>query len=291
MSKVIFAGAAAALLKDGDIVGASALTLAGWAEAVAIAIEKRLLASSHTAKLSLVHASSIGDWKTNGTEHFAHPGMIARWIGGHTRLAPGLATIVVSGACEGYCIPQGVITQLSREIAAHRPGLIPKTGLGTFVDPRQVAGEINKATTKNLVKIIDLEGEEWLVCLTFKVDLAIIRGTTADENGNMNIEDEGVFLECFPLAQAARNTGGIVIAEVAYIAKTGTLRAKPVPPSVSVQTPFSWSVTDEGSRSRAKKPSCATRARPISISSSPPWHGPRAGASWRRSSSKRRRRV
>ncbi len=228
MSKIISASAAAALLKDGDTVGASALTLAGWPEELAIAIEKRFLASSHPARLTLVHASGIGDWKTRGTEHFAHPGMIARWIGGHTGLAPGLAKMVVSGACEGYCMPQGVIAQLWRDIAAHRPGLITKTGLGTFVDPRQVGGKLNKATTKDLVKVIELEGEEWMFYPTFKVDVAIIRGTTADENGNMSVEDEGGLLECLPLAQAAKNTGGIVIAEVAYIAKTGTLHPKDV---------------------------------------------------------------
>jgi propionate CoA-transferase len=129
MSKVISASAAAALVKDGATVGASALTLAGWPEELAMAMEKRFLASGHPANLTLVHASGIGDWKTKGTEHFAHHGMVARWIGGHTGLAPGLARMVVSGACEGYCVPQGVVTQLWREIAAHRPGLITKTGL------------------------------------------------------------------------------------------------------------------------------------------------------------------
>jgi propionate CoA-transferase len=154
--------------------------------------------------------------------------MVARWIGGHTGLAPGLARMVVSGACEGYCVPQGVVTQLWREIAAHRPGLITKTGLGTFVDPRLQGGKLNKATTKDRVKVIQLEGEEWLFYPSFTVDVAIIRGTTADQNGNMTVEDEGALLECLPLAQAARNTGGIVIAEVSYLATNGTLHPKDV---------------------------------------------------------------
>jgi propionate CoA-transferase len=228
MTKVISASEAAALIKDSSTVGASALTLAGWPEELAIAVEKRFLASGHPANLTLVHASGIGDWKTRGTEHFAHHGMIGRWIGGHTGLAPGLAKMVVAGDCEGYCMPQGVIAQLWRDIAAHRPGLITKTGLGTFVDPRLQGGKLNKATTKDLVKVIQLEGEEWMFYPSFNVDVAIIRGTTADENGNMSVEDEGALLECLPLAQAAKNTGGIVIAEVAYLAKNGTLNPKDI---------------------------------------------------------------
>jgi propionate CoA-transferase len=228
MSKVISATAAAALIKDGATVGASALTLAGWPEELAIAMEKRFLASGHPANLTLVHASGIGDWKTKGTEHFAHHGMIGRWIGGHTGLAPGLAKMVVDGNCEGYCRPQGVVTQLWRDIAAHRPGLITKTGLGTFVDPRLQGGKLNKATTKDICKVIELEGEEWMFYPSFKVDVAIIRGTTADENGNMTVEDEGALLECLPLAQAAKNTDGIVIAEVSYLATNGTLHPKDV---------------------------------------------------------------
>jgi propionate CoA-transferase len=228
MRKVISASDAAALIKDGNTIGASALTLAGWPEEFSVALEKRYLASGHPANLTLVHASGIGDWKTRGTEHFAHRGMIARWMGGHTGLAPGLAKMVVSGECEGYCIPQGVVTQLWREIAAHRPGVITKTGLGTFVDPRLQGGKLNKATTKDITKVVEFAGEEWMFYPTFKVDVAIIRGTTADENGNLTMDEEGTVLEALPLAQAAKNTGGIVIAEVKYLAKNGTLNPQSV---------------------------------------------------------------
>jgi propionate CoA-transferase len=228
MSKVISASDAAMLIKDGSTIGASALTLAGWPEELAIAIEKRFLDSGHPAKLTLVHASGIGDWKTRGTEHFAHHGMVSRWIGGHTGLAPGLAKMVVDGDCEGYCMPQGVVAQLWREIAAHRPGLITKTGLGTFIDPRLEGGKLNRATTKDIFKVIQFEDEEWMFYPSFKVDVAIIRGTTADENGNLTVEDEGALLESLPLVQAAKNTGGIVIAEAAYLAKNGSLNPKDV---------------------------------------------------------------
>jgi propionate CoA-transferase len=228
MSKVIKMEEVAALVHDGDTVCASALTIAGWPEGVAIAIEKRFLETNHPANLTLAHASGIGDWKTKGTQHFAHPGMVKRWIGGHTGLAPDMAKMVIDGGCEGYCLPQGVICQLWREIAAKRPGVITKIGLGTFVDPRLEGGKMNKATTQELVKVIELDGEEWMMYPTFKVDVALIRGTTADEFGNMTVDDEGALLECLPLAQAAKNSGGIVIAQVEYVAQTGSLHPKKV---------------------------------------------------------------
>ncbi len=156
MSKVIKVTEVPALIKDGATIGASALTIAGWPEYVAKSIEKSFLETSHPKNLTLLHASGIGDWKTKGTQHFAHPGMVAKWIGGHTGLAPDMAKMVIDGVCEGYCLPQGVICQLWREIAAKRPGVITKIGLGTFVDPRLEGGKMNKATTKEIVKVVNL---------------------------------------------------------------------------------------------------------------------------------------
>jgi propionate CoA-transferase len=228
MTKVIRPEEVAALIKDGATVGASALALAGWPEEVAMAMEKSYLETSHPAQLTIVHAAGIGNWKDRGTQRFAHPGMVRRWIGGHTGLAADFAKMVIDGGCEGYCLPQGVIAQLWREIAAHRPGVITKIGLGTFVDPRLEGGKMNKATTEELVQVIQLNGEEWLLYPTFPVDVAIIRGTTADEDGNLTVEDEGALLECMPLAQAAKNSGGIVIAQVQNLAKRGTLHPKQV---------------------------------------------------------------
>src|SRR5208337_4944266 len=143
MSKVISAEQAAALIKDGATIGFSALLIAGWPEEIGIAIEKRFLETGHPAGLTIVHGSGIGDWKTRGMQHFAHPGMVKRWIGGHTGAAPAMAKMILDGGCEGYNLPQGTITQLWREIAAHRPGMLTKIGLRTFVDPRLEGGKMN----------------------------------------------------------------------------------------------------------------------------------------------------
>jgi propionate CoA-transferase len=232
MSKVITAEQAAALVKDGATVGAAPIVLAGWPEEVALAMEKRYLETQHPKQLTFVHGSGVGNWKigpeSQGANRFAHPGMVKRWIGGHTGLAPDMAKMIIEGGCEGYCLPQGSITQLWREIAAHRPGLITKIGLGTFVDPLLEGGKMNKNTKEDIVKVISIEGEEWMFYPSFKVDVALIRGTYADEDGNMTVDDEGVRLECLPLAQAAKNTGGIVIAQVKNVVKSGTLHPKRV---------------------------------------------------------------
>jgi propionate CoA-transferase len=228
MSKIISAAAAAALIKDGATVGAAACGMSGWPEELSMAMEQRFLQQGHPADLTLVHASGIGNWRDKGPQHFAHRGMIGKWIGGHCGLSPDFAKMVLSGGCQGYNLPQGVISQLWREIAAHRPGMITKTGIGTYVDPRLEGGKMNSITTKDIVKLIDFAGEEWLFYAGFPVDVAIIRGTTADENGNLTIEDEGAWFEILPLAQAAKNSGGIVIAEVKYVALAGTLNPKSV---------------------------------------------------------------
>ena len=229
MSKVISAEQAAAFIKDGATLGASALLISGWPEELAIAIEKKFVETGHPAGLTIVHGSGIGDWKTRGMQHFAHPGLVKRWIGGHTGVAPAMGKMILDGGCEGYNLPQGVVCQLWREIAAHRPGLITKIGLGTFVDPRLEGGKMNQRTTEDFVKVIQLEGQEWLFYPALKkIDVAIIRGTVADENGNLTEDLEGALLECLPLAQATKNTGGIVIAEVEYLAQSGSLHPKRV---------------------------------------------------------------
>lgn len=228
MTKVIQADQVAALIRDGATLGASAITLSGWPEAVALGIEASFLASGHPADLTLVHSTGIGNWKDKGTNHFAHKGLIGRWIGGHTGLSPDMARMIIDGEMEGQCLPQGVLCQLWREVAAHHPGVVSKIGLGTFVDPRLEGGKMNKATTRDRVKVIQFEGEEWLLYPSIPVDVAIIRASTADEDGNLTMEDEGVLMEALPLAQAARNSGGIVIAQVERVVPRGTLHPKSV---------------------------------------------------------------
>jgi len=228
MSKIITAKQAAALIEDNATVAVGAMGLAQWPEEVAKAIEDRFLETGHPKNINIAQACNTGDRKDRGITRFGHEGMVKRWSGAHIGFSPGIVKLISENKIEAYCLPQGVIINLWREIAAKRPGLITKVGLGTFIDPRIEGGKMNSVTTEDIVKVVEFEGEEWLFYKSFPVDVALIRGTTIDEKGNLTMDKEGMLLEQLQLAQAAKNTGGIVIAQAEYLAETGSLHPKEV---------------------------------------------------------------
>jgi len=223
VAQVITPQQAAALIKDGSTVALSGFGLACVNEETLIAVEQRFLAEAAPRDLTVVHASAVGNRRDRGMSHWGHRGLIKRWIGGIAIASPGLAKLIQEDGCQAYNLPQGVITQLYREIAAKRPGVITKVGLGTFVDPRVEGARMSPSSTDDVVQVIELAGQEWLFYPSFPVDVALIRGTVADEHGNLTLEHEGLKLEVLPIAQAARNSGGIVIAQVESIAAAGSL--------------------------------------------------------------------
>lgn len=190
---------------------------------VLAALEARYLAHRHPAALSVVHPSGMGDGKGGGIDRLAHVGMVRRAIGGHWSWCPRMQALATSEQIEAYCLPQGVMSHLFRAIAANAPGVITHVGLGTFVDPRIDAGRLNASAKDQLVELMTLKGREYLFYPAFKIDVAIIRGTTADEMGNVTMEGEGLFAETLSAAQAAKNSGGIVIVQVKHLVKSGTL--------------------------------------------------------------------
>ncbi len=227
MAKIVTAEQAATLIPEGATLGAAGMQVI-WAEEVGIAIEERFLATGQPKDITLVHGAGIGNWIDKGTAHLGHEGLVAKWIGAHTGAAPAMAHLIEQNKCEAYCIPQGVVVQLFREIAAKRPGLTTKVGLGTFIDPRLEGGKLNAVTTKDYVKLVEVEGQEYLFYRSFPIDVALIRGTTADQDGNLTMDEEALLFESLPLAQATKNSGGIVIAQVKYLAERGTLHPKHV---------------------------------------------------------------
>ncbi len=221
--KVITADEAALLVKDGDTVATSGFVGSGCPEALTRAVERRYLATCEPRNLTSIYAAAQGNKDGRGTDHFAHPGLVKRVIGGHYNMAPILGKMVLDGEIEGYNLPQGTLTHLLRDIAAKKIGTITHVGLNTFVDPRNQGGKLNHITTEDIVQLIEINGQEKLLYKAMPINVAFIRGTYADELGNVTVEQEICTTEVTAIAQATKNSGGIVICQVKKIVKAGTL--------------------------------------------------------------------
>ena len=173
--------------------------------------------------LTVVHPSGMGDGNGGGIDHLADARMVRKVIGGHWSWCRKMQDLAVTDQIEAWCLPQGVMSHLLRVVAGNGPGLISRVGLGTFVDPRIDGGRINKRATGEHVRLMTVEDEEFLFFRAFPIDVAIIRGSVADEDGNMTMDDEGLNAETLSAAQAAKNSGGIVIAQVKRLAERGSL--------------------------------------------------------------------
>lgn len=192
------------------------------------ALGQQFRASGTPDALTLIHTTGIGDRKGGGMDLLAQAGLARRIVAGNWGMAPMMSKLAFQGAFEAYNFPQGVMSQLFREIAAGRPGVVTHVGLGTFCDPRLEGGRLNSATTEDLVQVIEIGGREWLFYPAMDLDVCFIRGTTADENGNISLEHEGARLEMLAIAQATRNRGGLVIAQVKQVAQAGSLDPRTV---------------------------------------------------------------
>ncbi len=227
-SKLMTAEAAAAVINDGDVVATDGFVGNGFAEEMAIAIEQRFLQTGHPQNLTLIYAAGQGDGKDRGLNHLAHEGLVGRVIGGHWGLAPKLQKLAIENKIKAYNLPQGVVSHMFRDIAAHKPRTITRVGLGTFVDPRYGGAKINQMTDEDIIELISFDGNDYLAYKLPPINVAIIRGTSADLNGNMSMEKEALTLEVLSCAMAAHNSGGKVIAQVERVVQNGSINARVV---------------------------------------------------------------
>ena len=226
--KIVTSREAIQLINDNDTVATGGFVGTGFPEQIANDIEANFLETGKPRGLTLVYAAGQGDGAKRGLNHFAHEGLVKKIIGGHWGLCPGLQKFAIDNKIISYNLPQGVITHMFRDIAAKKPRTITRVGLETFVDPRKGGGKINSITTEDIVELMSFDGKEYLAYKLFPINIALLRGTTADTEGNITMEKEALTLESLAIATAARNSGGSVIVQVERVAERGTLNARQV---------------------------------------------------------------
>ena len=224
--KVLTASEAAMLVKDGDSVATGGFVGSGSPETLSKAIEARFLETGSPKNLTYIYAAGQGNRDGRGSDHFAHEGLVKKVIAGHWNMAPKLGQLAFENKIEAYNLPQGIICQMYRDMAAKKIGTISNVGIGTFADPRIEGGKINDVTKEELVEVINIHGQELLLYKPFPINVCLLRGTYADETGNVSLQKEVTPCDALSMAQATRNNGGIVIFQVEKVVAAGSLDPK-----------------------------------------------------------------
>lgn len=227
-NKVISYLEAAQFVKDNSVLATATFGLGGLPEQLLVGLKERYEAEQHPKDITFVWSCGIGNnTPGRGADHLLADGLLKRVIAGHVGSSPGMVNAIVENKYEAYLFPQGVFTQLYRAIAGNKPYL-SKVGLKTYVDPRLEGAKATSITTEELIKVVEVAGEEYLHYPDMNIDVAFIRGSYADENGNLVVTEETCKLEQLELATAVHNRGGKVIAQVKKVVENGSLNPKEI---------------------------------------------------------------
>ena len=227
-NKVISVLDAINIIQDNATIASSGFRWSGSPELILSELGKKYRQNKKPKDLTLIFASAQGDSVSNGLENLAQKGLLKRVIGGFWGITSRLLDLANNNEFEAYNLPQGVIARLYSAIASNSPGVITKTGLGTFIDPRMEGGKLNNKTTDDLIELVQIRNKDYLLYHSLNLDIGFIRGTYADGNGNISLDKEAVYLELLPLAMAVHNCGGKVIAQVEKIVDKGSINPKNV---------------------------------------------------------------
>ncbi|NIZ18990.1 acyl CoA:acetate/3-ketoacid CoA transferase [Entomospira culicis] len=216
MQRVQFVSAkeAIALIQNNDIVTTGGFIGTAVPEELMVVLKERYFASQSPQNLTIIFAAGQGDGKERGINHLAQEGLVKRMVAGHWGLTPKMGKLAMDNKIEAYNFPQGVIAQAMRALGAGMPGILARTGIGTYIDPRNAGGKVNSKTTEDLVKLITIDNEEFLWFTLPKPTFALLRGTCADKHGNISMKHEALTTEMLAQAIATRNNGGTIVVQV-----------------------------------------------------------------------------
>lgn len=231
MSKMVSAKDAVSHIQDEHVVTVSSSSGLGCPDMVLKALGERFDREGHPKNITTIHPIAAGDmYGIKGVDHIAKPGLLTRILAGSFPSGPSsfempeIWKMVVENQLAAYNVPSGILFDMHRDVAANRPGVLTKVGMGTFVDPIREGCAMNEnAAASPIVSRQKFADETWLHFPNLVPNVAILRATTADEHGNLTYEQEGAYLGGLEQAIAVRNHGGIVIAQVKRATKRGSL--------------------------------------------------------------------
>ena len=183
----------------------------------------RRFRDTHTPnRLTLVSSAGFGVWDENrNAESYIREGAVERLICGHFGAMLSTKKLVLEDRFEAYNLPLGCISHAIRAQASGLPGALSKVGLDIFVDPRREGPGINRISTDgSLVKLVEVDGEEFLYYQLPKLNIALIKGTAADRFGNISFDDMYMSGDALSICQAVRANHGKVIVQVDRLVTT-----------------------------------------------------------------------